>query len=1424
MKKLLKPIGRFPFIPAVAFLKKNTLLFIMSLLTGMSFGQTIVYVDSAAAGANNGTSWVNAYRRLSDANVALMLNSATAFEVRVAKGTYYPTGAQNSTDRGRAFLIDGGSAMRRILGGYPTGGGTRNPALNRTTLNGEIGDAGIKTDNSYHIVIMNNNSAADDSLILDGFVIKNGYANDNSTLSYGGLNLTSNIAAAILVKTLNEKKTAIRNCSIDSNFCIESGPVYVSNSSPEISNTTFTANKASIGGAIYNNYGSPAISNCTFRSNEASSTGGAIWNNSTASGTVITNCTFNNNKARDAGGAIVNSSAAASISGCHFTGNEATNAGAGAGGGAVYNQVNSQLSFENCKFIENFSANNGGAMINESSTITLNSCSFSENTAHASVGAVLQKFSSITINNSSFSQNKAPYGSAGALYIFNAQAMLQGCSFTQNSTLSGSFGGSMVIEGSPNFLMKNCSVTNNSAYSGSGIYCMRNSTVTIANSLVAGNAGTNSVLYSGGDCQLKVYNTTFTRNSSHPDPAYGSLLYNIQGGSTEFANCIISGNTGGKVLYSETASPYEGGPVSVTNSIIQGGYAGSGNRDINPLFVSATNYRLQPCSPAIDKGNNNGISGILGTMDLDSNNRYNRTLDLGAYEYNNPQVSVNIYVDGSRPSGGNGLSWNTAYKTLSEAIRKTADCRSNDYNIHVAQGTYKPNSTTVDRDSAFVLSRGGIRIFGGYPAGGGTRNTVANATILSGDIGVIGNNNDNNHHIFVISNIPEPEDSIVVDGFTLMDGNANGSGAFTYNSETSYRNSGGAAFIWKVKNGKKTQLRDCYFIGNTASSMGGAIFNQDAGPYLSDCRFSNGSANYGGAIFNVGPDTLTIDNARFHGNLAHSGGSGGAIYNNPGTAKLLVSRTIFANNNASDGDGGAVSNEAGGEAIFSNSLFYKNNSLRNGAAIYTSGNKAWAINCTFAQNTNGSASLGVVAINSGSLLILNSIAKYNGSGGIRQTGGTYTQQYSYIEGQTSTANNNFDGNSGIPLFRDMNLDDYRLNVCSPLVNSASSGGSLIGLVGSLDLDELPRTQLGNVDMGAYENNSISYPGAPNIVSANTVAMAYQLVDAATAYGVDCNTLLATVTGDGLTTSVKGNTTAKVWIESQQPAQYVKRHYEITPANNASTATGKVTLYFTQPEFNDFNAVNVVKLPTGPFDITGIANLLIEKKPGSSSDGTGLPGTYPGAAMSINPPDGNIIWNGSRLRWEISFDVTGFSGFFVKTQMQALPLQLISFTGARQSNENKLQWKTAEEVNVSHFELERSSNGTDYIVIKNVAALNGNSQTYYYNDVVNYTGTMYYRLKMVDRDGTFTYSNIVRLSGNEEGFINIYPNPVAGKFSLSFSDHKLFNTEAVITDAKGSAVVRIRIMAQQQQTDISQLAGGIYYIRFANGETKKLIRQ
>jgi hypothetical protein len=247
--------------------------------------------------------------------------------------------------------------------------------------------------------------------------------------------------------------------------------------------------------------------------------------------------------------------------------------------------------------------------------------------------------------------------------------------------------------------------------------------------------------------------------------------------------------------------------------------------------------------------------------------------------------------------------------------------------------------------------------------------------------------------------------------------------------------------------------------------------------------------------------------------------------------------------------------------------------------------------------------------------------------------------------------------------------------------------------------------------------------------------------------------------------VSGSVSSQVWVEGAVPTvsgqPFVQRHYQVTPASSPGTATASVTLYFSQAEFDNFNSHpnSFVNLPTGSGDAAGKANLRVGKYSGSTNNGTGLPGSYVSTVLVIDPPDANIVWNASFSRWEVTVDVTGFSGFVVQTAVVPLPIKLISFTAQYSNNASKIQWAIAQPEDGGSYALQRSSDASSFATI-NTQQGNAAKTQFNYSDPVTTAGKWYYRLMMTDRNGKITYSDIVFVRvGSTSQEITIYPNPV-----------------------------------------------------------------
>lgn len=318
--------------------------------------------------------------------------------------------------------------------------------------------------------------------------------------------------------------------------------------------------------------------------------------------------------------------------------------------------------------------------------------------------------------------------------------------------------------------------------------------------------------------------------------------------------------------------------------------------------------------------------------------------------------------------------------------------------------------------------------------------------------------------------------------------------------------------------------------------------------------------------------------------------------------------------------------------------------------------------------------------------------------------------------------------------------------------------------------------------------------------------------------------------------VRGATTTCVTIDasvqSYNGVPYVQRYYTVEPASNASTATATLTLYYTQSDFDAYNTArgSFPALPTGPSDATGIANLKITQFHGSGT----TPGTYAGSSGDIDPDDDKIVWNSAAARWEVTFDVTGFSGFFVSSSsLVTLPLTLTNISVISQNGGNLLRWTTASEENTAYFEVERNDNGGsgDYHSIATIAAA-GNSHSsinYSFTDLQQTQGDLAYRLKMVDLDGQATYSRIVRIqTGNSSLHIKVLPNPSANPSAISVYAPKQTNAILTATDGSGRVILKKTIVLQQgansfDASSLGTLQKGFYLLTLYTDTEKTTVK-
>lgn len=325
--------------------------------------------------------------------------------------------------------------------------------------------------------------------------------------------------------------------------------------------------------------------------------------------------------------------------------------------------------------------------------------------------------------------------------------------------------------------------------------------------------------------------------------------------------------------------------------------------------------------------------------------------------------------------------------------------------------------------------------------------------------------------------------------------------------------------------------------------------------------------------------------------------------------------------------------------------------------------------------------------------------------------------------------------------------------------------------------------------------------------------------------------IAKLTPSGMSPA-SGSVTAQVFIDGSVQSfggnKFVQRHYDILPATSANTATATITLYFTQAEFDAYNTAvggSALQLPIGPSDVSGKGNLRIAQFHGTPTGGN-APGNYPttwggigNARIAIDPADASIVWNSNASRWEVSFDVTGFSGFFAYASNNSvpLPLGLLSFNASpRSDNEVLIQWEVANTADVREYTVERSVDGISFYAMGTIDATA--EKAYRLHDYSPLVGKSYYRLHTIESGGRDSYSNVVQVFIGSNHYVQIAPMPAHDNIMITTNEIGL---SACLSDMQGK--VRQTFMVNNK-VDISSLPVGVYLLKLSSGEVMKVVKE
>lgn len=1003
-----------------------------------SLAQSTIFVDVAATGANNGSSWADAY---TDFQAGLDA-AASGDIINVGVGTYYPskdkTGNNSPGDpRSVTFFFD---VDIEVHGGF-IGGVQICDTNNATVFSGDIGVVNDHSDNAYNVCHSEFLSTA---TIIDCISIKKGFS-DQGTLS-GGAWLNDGAGSG------NSSNPNFSNCYFAQNAAGWGGSVINNgsnggNASPDFTDCIFFKNVGELGGALFNNgenggESSPTISQCQFNENY-SGEGGAICNYTDLNGTskpTISNSTFVENSCYNGGGAIYiygnDGDGEAIITNCIFAGNQSDGNG-GAITVSTFGTTFTTPQIINCTFTGNLATTNGGAVWCDVSSPLIENCVFELNQAGVSGGAI----------NCNGSQ-----GQISSPDIFN-------CTFKMNYSVSR--GGAIMLDGlagnsSPQFHY--CKFIQNDSHDGGAVYA--DGTI--------------------GLCAPEFINTIFSRNTATNDG--GGLYFKSNQGTTQprFEHCSLSKNQSGGLgtiiaFYSQNGGVCDGeifnsvshgqngiglyitpgASFSGQNTMHENGWSSlwsfvdNGNCSVGfPLYNDPLNddLTLQDLSPAIDAGS---ATFTTLTQDLNGSARIvGASPDMGAYEHN--PCPVKLYVDIDATGANDGRNWTDAFNSLQDAIDLARTCMVD--TIWVAEGTYKPSKTSGgngsnpnSRSNTFyvnfdVVIQGG---FQGFETHEFQRDRIAYETILDGNVGSTATNSDNCFTVVLYETCTNVSQ---LDGFTVRGGNSN-----------QWNTAGGLG--GGIEIGSEPIIRNCKITENHAGNAGGIEIHSFSGtsrPAILNCEIVNNSGDVcAGLMVNAYGGTLepTIANCSFRGNSALNGGAL-AFYAYSGVA--ICDPNMY-------------------------NCEVWNNSAQIGAALILRDALGTITNCSFGNNIgsdgkfyNGYNGTRVTTVQNS--IIWDSGAEFVNIYGVPFIVDNCIVRNGYAPGTNITTAN--------PMYVNAATGDLRVSAGSPAINSGVNSLMVndlfdIDLDGNvteqvdIDLRGSLRIQTSTIDLGAYEFGSLA---------------------------------------------------------------------------------------------------------------------------------------------------------------------------------------------------------------------------------------------------------------------------------------------------------------------------------------------------------------
>jgi hypothetical protein len=272
------------------------------------------------------------------------------------------------------------------------------------------------------------------------------------------------------------------------------------------------------------------------------------------------------------------------------------------------------------------------------------------------------------------------------------------------------------------------------------------------------------------------------------------------------------------------------------------------------------------------------------------------------------------------------------------------------------------------------------------------------------------------------------------------------------------------------------------------------------------------------------------------------------------------------------------------------------------------------------------------------------------------------------------------------------------------------------------------------------------------------------------------------------------------------------------AATASSSNVNIRLYITTAEFDALIAAG---------GATTIGSLRILQNTDACK-------SFPSGAAALITPTIAKLHGTDAYVLQASVLLGNASSFYFANGNYTLPLELVTFSGLLYNNTTLLKWITENELNTSHFIVERSIDGVRYDGIGSVKAThNSNGKANYHladKDVLTLNaGIIYYRLKLIDGDAAYRYSNVITVSIQDRNtIVSVSPNPVSNTAQVRINPKVDGKVQWKLTDNLGRTIRASYLNVQKDNPalfyiEMEGLSQGLYYVQISGSGINKKIK-